>query len=147
MKCQFCMGKTISNNSTIYQKRSAGSGEKLQRIYWYHVRRACSLLAVLCLTAGVMPLYAAAETTQPITDLLAVTSENDIVSKDADGKTTGEISYDISPANKGTNIAIGENSKVFIGGGTQESVMSFGETVDPTYTPAYSAHGRCGIRH
>ena len=137
MKCQFCMGKTISNNSTIYQKRSAGSGEKLQRIYWYHVRRACSLLAVLCLTAGVMPLYAAAETTQPITDLLAVTSENDIVSKDADGKTTGEISYDISPANKGTNIAIGENSKVFIGGGTQESVMSFGETVDPTYKQVF----------
>ncbi len=137
MKCQFCMGKTISNNSTIYQKRSAGSGEKLQRINWYHVRRACSLLAVLCLTAGALPLYAAAETTQPITDLLAVTSENDIVSKDADGNTTGEITYDISPANKGTNIAIGENSKVFIGGGTQESVMSFGETVDPTYKQVF----------
>ena len=29
---------------------------------------------------------------------------------------------------------IGKNAKVFIGGGTQESMLSFGETVDPTYT-------------
>lgn len=39
------------------------------------------------------------------------------------------IAYDISPANDGTNIAIGKNAKVFIGGGTQESMLSFGETV------------------
>lgn len=39
------------------------------------------------------------------------------------------IAYDISPANDGTNIAVGKNAKVFIGGGTQESMLSFGEKV------------------
>ncbi|WP_162177190.1 YadA-like family protein [Mitsuokella jalaludinii] len=42
------------------------------------------------------------------------------------------IAYDISPVNDGTNIAIGKNAKVFIGGGTQESMLSFGEKADPT---------------
>ena len=44
------------------------------------------------------------------------------------------IAYDISPANEGTNIAVGKNAKVFIGGGTQESMLSFGETIGHTLT-------------
>lgn len=44
-----------------------------------------------------------------------------------------EIKYDISPANDGTNIAVGKNAKVFIGGGTQESMLSFGEKAERTY--------------
>ncbi len=51
-------------------------------------------------------------------------ADKDIVDKGAQ-----PIAYDISPANDGTNIAIGKNAKVFIGGGTQESMLSFGETV------------------
>lgn len=51
-------------------------------------------------------------------------AEKDIVEKGAQ-----PIAYDISPANDGTNIAIGKNAKVFIGGGTQESMLSFGEKV------------------
>ncbi|WP_195838807.1 YadA-like family protein [Pyramidobacter porci] len=49
---------------------------------------------------------------------------DDIVSNGAQ-----PIAYDISPANDGTNIAVGKNAKVFIGGGTQEAMLSFGETV------------------
>lgn len=54
----------------------------------------------------------------------AAAADKDIVDKGAQ-----PIAYDISPANDGTNIAIGKNAKVFIGGGTQESMLSFGETV------------------
>ena len=49
--------------------------------------------------------------------------------KDIVDKGGQPIAYDISPANDGTNIAIGKNAKVFIGGGTQESMLSFGEKV------------------
>ena len=49
-------------------------------------------------------------------------ADKDIVDKGAQ-----PIAYDISPANDGTNIAVGKNAKVFIGGGTQESMLSFGE--------------------
>ena len=58
----------------------------------------------------------------------------DAAAKDIVDKGGHPIAYDISPENDGTNIAIGKNAKVFIGGGTQESMLSFGETVDPTYT-------------
>ena len=51
-------------------------------------------------------------------------ADKDIVDKGAQ-----PIAYDISPVNDGTNIAIGKNAKVFIGGGTQESMLSFGEKV------------------
>ena len=54
-------------------------------------------------------------------------ANSDIVDKGAQA-----IAYDISPANDGTNIAIGKNAKVFIGGGTQESMLSFGEDVSVT---------------
>lgn len=49
--------------------------------------------------------------------------------KDIVDKGAWPIAYDISPANDGTNIAVGKNAKVFIGGGTQESMLSFGEKV------------------
>ena len=51
-------------------------------------------------------------------------ADKDIVDKGAQ-----PIAYGISPVNDGTNIAIGKNAKVFIGGGTQESMLSFGEKV------------------
>ena len=51
-------------------------------------------------------------------------ADKDIVDKGAQ-----PIAYAISPANDGTNIAVGKNAKVFIGGGTQESMLSFGEKV------------------
>lgn len=54
-------------------------------------------------------------------------ADSDIVDKGAQA-----IAYDISPVNDGTNIAIGKNAKVFIGGGTQESMLSFGEDVSFT---------------
>ena len=41
----------------------------------------------------------------------------------------GSVAYDISPGNDGANIAVGTNAKVFIGGGTQEAIISFGEEV------------------
>ncbi|WP_270420913.1 hypothetical protein [Acidaminococcus massiliensis] len=62
----------------------------------------------------------------------AMAAEKDIVEKGAQ-----PIAYDISPANDGTNIAIGKNAKVFIGGGTQESMLSFGEKV---YQGGFSMH-------
>lgn len=43
-----------------------------------------------------------------------------------------EATYDISGSNKDTNIAVGRGAKFFIGGGTQESIISFGEKVDKT---------------
>lgn len=43
-----------------------------------------------------------------------------------------EATYDISGSNKDTNIAVGRGAKFFIGGGTQESIISFGEKVDET---------------
>lgn len=45
-------------------------------------------------------------------------ADKDIVDKGAQ-----PIAYDISPANDGTNIAVGKNAKVFIGGGTKDAVM------------------------
>lgn len=52
-------------------------------------------------------------------------ADKDIVEKGAQ-----PIAYGIDPpANDGTNIAVGKNAKVLIGGGTQESMLSFGEEV------------------
>lgn len=59
-------------------------------------------------------------------------ADKDIVEKGA-----LPIHYDINPANDGTNIAVGKNAKVFIGGGTQESMLSFGEKV---YEGSFSMH-------
>lgn len=60
-------------------------------------------------------------------------ADKDIVKGDGAEK----IKYNISPTNDGTNIAVGKNAKVFIGGGTQESMLSFGEKAEPTYTEKY----------
>ena len=78
-------------------------------------RLAVAALTAFVLTAGVTGVGLAAD--------------KDIVK----GEGT-EIKYDISPANDGTNIAVGKNAKVFIGGGTQESMLSFGEKAERTYT-------------
>lgn len=52
---------------------------------------------------------------------------------DKDVILDGGISkYDISPTNKDTNIAVGPNATFFIGGGTQESLLSFGEEAEKT---------------
>ena len=59
-------------------------------------------------------------------------ADKDIVKGDG-----AEIKYDISPTNDGTNVAVGKNAKVFIGGGTQESMLSFGEKV---YQGSFSMH-------
>lgn len=77
-----------------------------------HAGRKAALLAAAALIASGM--FGMAEA-----------ADKDIVDKGAQ-----PIAYDISPANDGTNIAIGKNAKVFIGGGTQESMLSFGETVN-----------------
>lgn len=76
-----------------------------------HAGRKAALLAAAALIASGM--FGMAEA-----------ADKDIVDKGAQ-----PIAYDISPANDGTNIAIGKNAKVFIGGGTQESMLSFGEKV------------------
>ena len=66
---------------------------------------------------------------------------NDIVSNGGN-----PIAYDISPANDGTNIAVGKNSKVFIGGGTQEAILSFGETVGTTLSGSMHIHSNSGAK-
>ena len=65
----------------------------------------------------------------------------DAAAKDIVDKGGNPIAYDISPANEGTNIAVGKNAKVFIGGGTQESMLSFGETIGYTMTGSMHIHG------
>lgn len=67
--------------------------------------------------------------------------------KDIVEKGAQEIAYDISPANDGTNIAVGKNAKVFIGGGTQESMLSFGETVEYTnFGLSMNIHGNTAAK-
>lgn len=77
-------------------------------------RMVAAVLAAGALTWGIVPGVSWA-------------ADKDIVEKGAQ-----PIAYDISPANDGTNIAVGKNAKVFIGGGTQESMLSFNEKADPT---------------
>ena len=77
-----------------------------------HAGRKAALLAAAALMASGM--FGMAEA-----------ADKDIVDKGAQ-----PIAYDINPVNDGTNIAVGKNAKVFIGGGTQESMLSFGEKVN-----------------
>lgn len=59
---------------------------------------------------------------------------------DKDVILNGGISkYNISPTNKDTNIAVGPNATFFIGDGTQESILSFGDEVKSTWT-GYHIH-------
>lgn len=81
-----------------------------------HAGRKAALLAAAALMASGM--FGMAEA-----------ADKDIVDKGAQ-----PIAYDINPVNDGTNIAVGKNAKVFIGGGTQESMLSFGEKAERTYT-------------
>lgn len=50
--------------------------------------------------------------------------------KDVVEKGAQQIVYNMDGQNNGTNIAVGKNAKVFIGGGTQESLLSFGDDVN-----------------
>lgn len=82
-----------------------------------HSNPALARIIALALTAG-GPAWGS-------TPGISWAADKDIVDKGAQ-----PIAYDISPVNDGTNIAIGKNAKVFIGGGTQESMLSFGEKVN-----------------
>lgn len=82
-----------------------------------HSTPALARIIALALTAGAL--------TWGSTPGISWAADKDIVDKGAQ-----PIAYDISPVNDGTNIAIGKNAKVFIGGGTQESMLSFGEKVN-----------------
>lgn len=98
------MGKHLKQDilrELIHCKMSAGGGT---------LKEKAAFLAAVILATGMTGT--------------AIGAEKDIVEKGAQ-----PIAYDISPANDGTNIAIGKNAKVFIGGGTQESMLSFGEKV------------------
>lgn len=80
-------------------------------------RMVAAVLAAGALTWGIVPGVSWA-------------ADKDIVEKGAQ-----PIAYGIDPpANDGTNIAVGKNAKVLIGGGTQESMLSFGEEAERTYT-------------
>lgn len=48
----------------------------------------------------------------------------DAAAKDIVDKGGSPIAYDISPENDGTNIAIGKNAKVFIGGGAADRLLA-----------------------
>ena len=78
------------------------------------MRAAMAVALILC-AGGWTPAQAA--------------STNDIVQGEG-----AKVAYDISPGNDGANIAVGNDAHVFIGGGTQESVLSFGYEADTTYT-------------
>ncbi|MCF2585624.1 ESPR-type extended signal peptide-containing protein [Mitsuokella multacida] len=82
---------------------------------------ALARIIAMALTAGAL--------TWGSTPGISWAADKDIVDKGAQ-----PIAYDISPVNDGTNIAIGKNAKVYIGGGTQESMLSFGEKAERTYT-------------
>lgn len=60
-----------------------------------------------------------------------------IIAQAADSKDIiqngGTPAYDIAGQNKDTNIAIGPGSKFFIGGGTQESILSFGDQATKSF--------------
>ena len=82
-----------------------------------HSTPALARIIALALTAGAL--------TWGSTPGISWAADKDIVKGDS-----AEIKYDINRTNDGTNIAVGKNAKVFIGGGTQESMLSFGEKVN-----------------
>lgn len=129
MKRQNGVNHSGTKKSKAYslRKRSGSVSGRKRRL-------VCSILAALMLMAGIgMPrTFAADEIVYPT------------VNNDLEG-AGGEVVYDISPVNQGTNIAIGENAIAFVGGGTQESIMSFGET--PTETSSgYHIHGNTAAK-
>lgn len=83
-----------------------------------HSTPALARIIAMALTAGAL--------TWGSTPGISWAADKDIVKGDGVEK----IKYDINTTNDGTNIAVGKNAKVYIGGGTQESMLSFGEKVD-----------------
>ena len=108
---------------------------KIYKVIWSHVKQCYVVTSELAkahgrtsIGVGTSRLAVAALTAFVLT--AGVTSAGLAADKDIVDKGAQPIAYDISPANDGTNIAIGKNAKVFIGGGTQESMLSFGEKVN-----------------
>lgn len=115
---------------------------KIYKVIWSHVKQCYVVTSELAkahgrtsIGVGTSRLAVAALTAFVLT--AGVTSAGLAADKDIVDKGAQPIAYDISPANDGTNIAIGKNAKVFIGGGTQESMLSFGETV---HKDSFSMH-------
>lgn len=107
---------------------------KIYKVIWSHVKQCYVVTSELAKAHGrtstrgrTSRLAVAALTAFILT--AGVTSVGLAADKDIVDKGAQQIAYDISPANDGTNIAVGKNAKVFIGGGTQESMLSFGEEV------------------
>lgn len=107
---------------------------KIYKVIWSHVKQCYVVTSELAKAhgrtsiGGASRLAVAALTAFVLT--AGVTSVGLAADKDIVDKGAQPIAYDISPANDGTNIAIGKNAKVFIGSGTQESMLSFGEEVN-----------------
>ena len=111
---------------------------KIYKVIWSHVKQCYVVTSELAKTHGrtstrgrTSRLAVAALTAFILT--AGVTSVGLAADKDIVDKGAQPIAYDINPANDGTNIAVGKNAKVFIGGGTQESMLSFGEKAERTY--------------
>ena len=107
---------------------------KIYKVIWSHVKQCYVVTSELAKAHGrtstrgrTSRLAVAALTAFILT--AGVTSVGLAADKDIVDKGAQPIAYDINPANDGTNIAVGKNAKVFIGGGTQESMLSFGEEV------------------
>ena len=107
---------------------------KIYKVIWSHVKQCYVVTSELAKAHGrtstrgrTSRLAVAALTAFILT--AGVTSVGLAADKDIVDKGAQPIAYDINPANDGTNIAVGKNAKVFIGGGTQESMLSFGEKV------------------
>lgn len=114
---------------------------KIYKVIWSHVKQCYVVTSELAKAhgrtsiGGASRLAVAALTAFVLT--ACVTGVGLAADKDIVDKGAQPIAYDISPANDGTNIAIGKNAKAFIGGGTQESMLSFGEKV---YQGFFSMH-------
>jgi hypothetical protein len=115
---------------------------KIYKVIWSHVKQCYVVTSELAKAHGrtstrgrTSRLAVAALTAFILT--AGVTSVGLAADKDIVEKGAQPIAYDISTANDGTNIAVGKNAKVFIGGGTQESMLSFGEKV---YQGTFSMH-------
>ena len=117
---------------------------KIYKVIWSHVKQCYVVTSELVKAHGrtstrgrTSRLAVAALTAFILT--AGVTSVGLAADKDIVDKGAQPIAYDINPANDGTNIAVGKNAKVFIGGGTQESMLSFGEEVK-VYNFGFSMH-------
>ena len=99
-----------AKNCYVVVSEMAKQNAKSVKCVMSAVRAAVALTVVLGLTIG-------------IDNYTLASSANDIKA------AGGSVAYDISPGNDGANIVVGSNAKAFIGGGTQEAIISFGEEV------------------